>query len=359
MAATGPKDVTGASSPSYGELLPWHRASWEVVRSWKTLPQALLITGPEGSGIPLFALAMVQARLCEHPDPDIGIPCGQCRSCEWFAAGHHPDVLRIGGDVATVVEADPEAGEGRQKAAESRDDAAKSRNIPVAEVRRLTSFLQVGAHGAAGRFVVMSPADGMNAAAANALLKILEEPPARTTLVLASAREARLLPTVRSRCQRIRLPRPARDESLRWLATRGIAKAPLALDLAGQAPIAAALLDVEFWSARDRLVGALGRKGVTGSALMTAGEGLPLPVLLPLLQSWVIDCLGVAMTGRVRYHTDQIANVTGAAKRLDLDALMAFEQRLRAARRLVDHPLSPKLVAGELLLAYVACETRS
>jgi hypothetical protein len=65
------------------------------------------------------------------------------------------------------------------------------------------------------------------------------------------------------------------------------------------------------------------------------------------------------MTGRVRYHTDRIANITAVAARLDIDALMAFEQRLRAARRLVDHPLSPKLVAGELLLAYAACETRS
>lgn len=353
------REVSNAAPVSHGGLLPWHRPLWSVVRSWPTLPQALLIAGPEGSGLPFFALALVQGRLCESVDPDTGLPCGRCRSCDWFASGHHPDVLRIGGDVAMAVDADLDAGEGRSKAAEARDEAAKSRNIPVGEVRRLTSFLQVPSHGQAGRFVLLSPADGMNTAAANALLKILEEPPARTTLVLVSSRESRLLPTIRSRCQLIRLPRPGRDESLRWLADCGVPKATLALDLAGQAPIAAASLDAEFWSSRDRLVGALGRKDVSGAALMMAGEALPLPVLLPILHSWVVDCIGVAMTGRLRYHTDQFNNVTGAAKRMDLDALMAFEQRLRAARRLVDHPLSPKLVVGELLLAYAACENRS
>lgn len=353
------KEGSSAVPTSHGELLPWHRPLWDAVQAWRSLPQALLIAGPEGSGLPLFALALVQGKLCESADPGSGLPCGRCRSCDWFVAGHHPDVLRLGGDVALASEADVDTGDGRSKASEAREDTAKSRNIPVGEVRRLTSFLQVESHGGAGRFVLLSPADGMNTAAANALLKILEEPPARTTLVLVSSRESRLLPTVRSRCQLIRLPRPGRDASLHWLATRGVTKAALALDLAGQAPIAAASLDAEFWSTRDRLVGALGRKEISGAALMTAGEALPLPLLLPILHSWVVDCLGLAMTGRLRYHTDQLANVTGAAKRMDLDKLMTFEQRLRAARRLVDHPLSPKLVVGELLLAYAACENRS
>jgi DNA polymerase-3 subunit delta' len=353
------KDGSGTASVAHGELLPWHRPLWDLARTWRTLPQALLVVGPEGSGLPLFALALVQGRLCENAEPDSGLGCGRCRSCEWFAVGHHPDVLRIGGDVAVAVESDVDAGEGRSKAAEAREDAAKSRNIPVGEVRRLTNFVQVPSHGAAGRFVLLSPADGMNTAAANALLKILEEPPARTTLILVSSREGRLLPTVRSRCQLVRLPRPGRDASLRWLAERGVPKPALALDLTGQAPIGAASLDTEFWSSRDRLVGALGRRDVSGAALMLAGEALPLTMLLPILHSWVVDCLGLAMTGRLRYHTDQIANVTSAANRMDLDALMAFEQRLRAARRLVDHPLSPKLVVGELLLAYAACENRS
>jgi len=353
------KDVTGTLPASQGEILPWHLPAWRDLRSTPSLPQALLLVGPEGSGIPLFALALVQARLCETPDRASGIPCGRCRSCDWFVAGHHPDVLRIGTDVATTTESDGDAGEGRSKTAEAREDAAKSRTIPVAEVRRITAFLQVASHGETGRFVVLSPADGMNTAAANALLKILEEPPARTTLVLVSSRESRLLATVRSRCQRIRLPRPGREESLRWLTGRGIPKAALALDLAGQAPIAAAMLDGEFWSARDRLMSAVARKDISGPALMAAGEPISLPLLLPLLHSWVVDCLGLATVGRLRYHTDQVAAATATAKRLDLEALIAFEQRLRAARRLVDHPLSPKLVVADLLLAYAACETRS
>lgn len=353
------KDLPDPSLAAGGELLPWHRAAWDATRNSASQPQALLVTGPEGSGIPLFALALVQARLCENPETGTGVPCGRCRSCDWFVAGHHPDVLRIGNDVAVPGGSDAEVGDGQSKASETREESAKSRNIPVGEVRRITNFLQVPSNGAAGRFVILSPADGMNTPAANALLKILEEPPMNTTLVLASSRETRLLPTVRSRCQVIRLPRPDHDEALRWVTSRGVAKPALALDLSGQAPIAAAALDAEFWAARERLIGALGRKDVSGPALMAVGEALPLPILLPLLHSWVFDCLSVATTGRLRYHTDQAPAVTSAARRQDVDSLMAFEQRLRSARRLVDHPLSPKLVAAELLLAYVACETRS
>ncbi len=353
------KDLPASSPAGSGELLPWHRPVWDAMRSSPSQPQALLITGPEGSGIPLLALALVQARLCDHPAIDTGVACGTCRACDWFVAGHHPDVLRIGNDVALPGEPEAEGGEGRSKASEAREESAKSRNIPVGEVRRITNFLQVASNGAAGRFVILSPADGMNTAAANALLKILEEPPANTTLVLVSSRETRLLPTVRSRCQVIRLPRPEHDEALRWVTSHSIANPALALDLAGQAPIAAAALDADFWAARDRLIGALGRKDISGPALMAIGEALPLPILLPLLHSWVFDCLSVATTGRVRYHTDQVSAVTSAARRQDVDALLAFEQRLRGARRLVDHPLSPKLVAGDLLLAYVACEARS
>lgn len=353
------KDLPAPSAAGSGELLPWHSAAWDAMRRASSQPQAMLITGPEGSGIPLFALALVQARLCQNPASASGAACGTCRPCDWFVAGHHPDVLRIGSDVALPGETDTEGGEGRSKASEAREEAAKSRNIPVGEVRRVTNFLQVASNGAAGRFVILSPADGMNTAAANALLKILEEPPANTALVLVSSRETRLLPTVRSRCQVIRLPRPEHDEALRWLTSRGTAKPALALDLAGQAPIAAAELDDDFWTARDRLIGALCRKDMSGPALMAVGEALPVPILLPLLHSWVYDCLSVATTGRLRYHTDQAPAVTNAARRQDIDSLMAFEQRLRSARRLVDHPLSPKLVAGELLLAYVACEARS
>jgi DNA polymerase-3 subunit delta' len=340
---------------THGLVLPWHRPAWHGVPTTVALPQALLVAGPEGSGLPLFALALVQARLCQTPDKD-GIACGACRSCEWFAAGHHPDVLRIGTDVASNPDADGEEGTVRPKATENREEATKSRNIPVADIRRATAFLQVAANSAAGRFVILSPADGMNAAAGNALLKVLEEPPTHTTLVLVSARESRLLPTVRSRCQVIRLPRPEREDALRWVAGQGVGNAALAMDLAGQAPLSAAALDSEFWTARGRLVGALARADGDPQGLTSVGEVLPLDLLLSLLHTWVCDCLMVAETGRVRYHTDQTATIARSARRQNRSALIAFEQRLREARRLVDHPLNTKLLAGDLLLAYAACE---
>src|SRR4030065_177170 len=73
-------------------------------------------------------------------------------------------------------------------------------------------------HYAGYKIAVIPPAEGMNIAAANSLLKTLEEPPAKTVLLLVSSQPSRLLPTVRSRCQHVAFATPPREISLAWLA---------------------------------------------------------------------------------------------------------------------------------------------
>jgi DNA polymerase-3 subunit delta' len=89
-----------------------------------------------------------------------------------------------------------------------------SASIPVDEVRRLRAFLSHTAAGGAWRIVIVDSADDLNPSSANALLKSLEEPPARTLFVLISSQPGRLLPTIRSRCRTLELV-PVRGEALR------------------------------------------------------------------------------------------------------------------------------------------------
>jgi DNA polymerase-3 subunit delta' len=180
-------------------------------RALGRFPAALLIHDERGAGGEALALAAAQLALCRASDP----PCGQCRDCRLLASGQHPDFLRVG-------------------------PAEDSRQIRVEQIRELCEQLSLTSHGGQATVALIAPADSMNANAANALLKTLEEPRAGVTLMLLCALPSRLPATIFSRCQRLRVPSPTRAESIAWLTSRrGPAPWDAALDILGEAPFEA------------------------------------------------------------------------------------------------------------------------
>jgi len=175
------------------QLLPWSEPQWQRLltqRAADRLPHALLLSGPAGVGKAGFAEALASLLLCHHPQQDS--PCGHCHSCELHAAGHHPDLVRVS----------PE-GEGKP--------------IKVDQVRELIDHLHSTAQQGGYRVVIMSPAESLNTSSANALLKILEEPGRNTLLLLICHQPGQLMPTIRSRCQRVDFSTPTTEQSAQWL----------------------------------------------------------------------------------------------------------------------------------------------
>lgn len=199
-------------------IYPWLDAQWQrflAVMARDRVPHALLLAGPGGVGMEEFAACMAARLLCERP-PAEGVTCGTCRSCHLLAAGSHPDFMRLEGD-------------------------PKSGQIRIDMVREMIHFLQLSTHY--GRKVALVlPADAMNRAAANSLLKILEEPPPDSVLILCTQRPGTLPVTIRSRCQRI-LFHAAREPGIaQWLAGRAGLDASAAaalLERHGGAPLRA------------------------------------------------------------------------------------------------------------------------
>ena len=156
-------------------------------RRWSagSAPHAILLAGPDGVGKTTLALDLAAGLLCEA-DPERR-PCRACRACRMVEHGGHPDLHRLGpvGPGRQVVIGGPEA---RYRGI--RDLIAELALMPV--------------EGRA-RVAIVDGADRMNEDAQSALLKTLEEPPAGVVIVLCADQETRLLPTVRSRCARIRL----------------------------------------------------------------------------------------------------------------------------------------------------------
>ena len=153
---------------------------------------------------------------------DNGEACGVCPSCGYVAQGTHPDLQLI--EPVTYDE------EGNRTPADA---------INVERVRELIEFSQLSPHRQRAKVGLIAPAEAMNAAAANALLKTLEEPPAGTFLLLVSHQPARLPPTIVSRCRRLPAPEPDRAAAAAWLAQNGIGNADpeLVLAQAGGAPL--------------------------------------------------------------------------------------------------------------------------
>lgn len=202
--------------------LPWQEQQWQRIDNLfqqNKLPHALLLAGPAGVGKQRFALALAQYLMCESPRQ--GMACGQCRQCGFNVAGTHPDLKWVA----------PEE---------------KSRHIKIDQIRTLVESLGQTAQQAGYKICILSPAETMNINSANALLKSLEEPAANTLLLLLTDTPSQLLPTIRSRCQRIDFPLPLKQQSLDWLNTHAppqISVETLLHESAGRPLAALALLE--------------------------------------------------------------------------------------------------------------------
>jgi hypothetical protein len=170
----------------------------------------VLLIGPASSGKTTLALDLAAGLLCGDPVP-AARPCRSCRGCRQVASGNHPDVHRLapegpGGQIRIGKPTDPEPG----------------------TVRHLISELALLSMEGGARVAIVEQAHRLNDDAQNALLKLLEEPPAGVTIVLCADDEECLLPTVRSRCARVRLGPVSGREIERWLGELGVADAPAA-----------------------------------------------------------------------------------------------------------------------------------
>ncbi|HEY0975577.1 MAG TPA: DNA polymerase III subunit delta' [Solimonas sp.] len=222
--------------------LPWQEALWLELTSLtlqSRLSHALLLAGPAGIGKRHFARAFAAFLLCEARS---GYACGKCRACVQLSAATHPDasLLSRDGHVAISLQADA-APETALIHWEPRPES-KRKDIAIGAVHSLIESLAQASHYGGQRVIVVEPADLLNESSANALLKIVEEPPAGTHLLFICERPSQLKPTLRSRCQRIRMVPPTTDEAIAWLQQQDATVDAALLAEAGGAPLRALAL---------------------------------------------------------------------------------------------------------------------
>jgi DNA polymerase-3 subunit delta' len=347
-------------------------------------PHALLLAGPPSVGKTTLALDLAAGLLCLDPDPAVR-PCRTCRACRQIAGGNHPDLHRLA-----------PGGPGGQ--------------VGIGQVRSLATELALLPVEGPRRIAIIESAHRLNEDAQNALLKTLEEPPPGTTIILCVDEEDRLLPTVRSRCARLRLgPVAIRDIEL-ILDERGLADPPTGARLArlasGRPGLAVALASapdavttrselarqlvdllrarpaVRLAAVRDLLVRAAELARLIDASGAVAGLAPPTDEVVPeerrpdsevrapaaerrralavLLDVWrdLGRDLALVSLGDVRRLHDPglLEELEAASIGLSERAIAAFLRRLDRAGEQLDANVSPELLADSLILAWPRAE---
>lgn len=356
MAADKNNDPVGFSTAP--ERYPWHGALWSALaRQFEQLPHALLLQGRPGLGKHDFAVQLAQALLCEQPRE--AVACGKCRNCQLFLAGTHPDFHVLQPEEISQAE-ETLCGIYATRYPIEKKREKPSADITIYQIRTLIGDMQIRPYSAARRVVLLSPAEAMNINAANSLLKLLEEPPLGSMLLLVTSHPARLPATIRSRCAHLlfRLPAPAVGQAWLQARSRGGGGTTL-LDLAGGAPLQAETLAREdFLQLRAKLLQDLdalsqGREHPVSCAVRWKSLGTER--ILGWLHGFVADQIKRRMgaPASTLRNPELASSVTQKKNKYKISELYGFIDAILEKYRQLNSPLDELLMLEDILIRWV------
>jgi len=325
-------------------IYAWQQTSWQHLNSMRNrLPHALLLYGQVGIGKLHFVKHLAQSLLCRSVDAS-GHACQTCSSCHWFLENSHPDFNLLSPEETDESDITSTSGKKKNK---------KKQIISIAQIRALSNFVNLSSHHDVGlRIILIHPAESLNIASANALLKMLEEPAPNVIFILVCHHSQRLLPTILSRCHKIAMPLPSEQTAIDWLVSQGVQYPKEQLAYYANAPIMAEDADENYkdYASVWQLL-AQGRQ-LNPSSLISALPSQSVETTLIVLQKWLYDILLVRSTGRIRYHQSQIKALQALASKVNLNGLFELQKKLESLRKLATHPLNHDLQLETLLVEY-------
>lgn len=316
---------------------PWLAQVWARLLAMRArMPHSVLLAGPKGIGKLALANAWAKSLLCENPDED-GNACGSCEACHWFEAGTHPDFMHL-----TLLEKENKEGEVKQ-----------ATDISVEQARQAVEFVQLSTYRAGRRLVLIEPAEALNTASANALLKVLEEPPINTIFILVSHQARQLLPTILSRCHKLEIGLPEMPNMQAWLRQNKLNESMLAW--ASGAPLAALeSRETGELDSRRELIEAFADPAAMDSVALaeTWNRKVTARTWHQVNYKWLLDLLACHLGGQARFNPDYAKPLQSLARRVKLAALLDFIRQESLAGRWVDHPLNRQLLMEAWLIGY-------
>ena len=311
--------------------LPW--LSGDIARLRQSaaagrMPHSLLLLGAPGLGVECLAHWAIGFVLCEGAGER---PCGECASCMLLQADTHPDAL--------IVRIEEDA-----------------KQIKVEQVRGLIEALTMKSYRGGHKVGLIEGAELLNANGANAFLKTLEEPTQDTLLILAANPNHRLPATVASRCLRLTLRAPARDEALAWLGAHGPAGTNwhAALALAGGAPLLALNMEEAGLTAIDadmcRTMDLLSKRAVDVSLVAEAWVRSDLMLRILWLENWITTRVRAGLGAGRFLPNETPVRLPASRLRPKICQLYDLLDAARSFRRLSQSSINQQLALETLLL---------
>jgi len=319
-----------------------------------TIPHAHLFTGIEGVGKESAAIAFAMACNCtgdrsasetdsldiRPPDqpgnafqPLPPAPCGVCKSCRKIEAGSHPDILRV---------------------------KPSGSFIKIDQIRNLCQTLTMKPYEARMRVVIITDAQAMNPAAGNALLKVLEEPPLRTILILVAAHPSDLMPTIVSRCQHIRF-NPLSRKMLESVLVRehglDAGEATILATMANGSISRALRMHRTHWiNRRNWLISELNSlSNGPINRLLAFGDQLSknkddLPDALEVMISWLRDLVVAKLYPDKIMNHDLAPKLQQASRQMSLPSLLAKLEIIQSTQRSIQAGTNLRLAMEAMVL---------
>ncbi|MCW8330807.1 DNA polymerase III subunit delta' [Photobacterium sp. SDRW27] len=318
-------------------LYPWQQTlwqNWQQLLSQGRLHHAILLLAAKGSGREELAKQLAQTVLCQNCDTE---PCGVCHSCQLFAAQTHPDFHHV-----APLE------EGKQ--------------IGVDAIRQCNRWAVETSQLAGQRVIMIEHADALGEAAANALLKTLEEPPSGCQFILTAQSLDSLLPTINSRCNKWRLAVPDEQETRRWVEKQMMQSVKLeSVRLNGGAPLATQQFIEQGQDIRHgNLLEAFSRflqppfTGIYDIAALCTKEGI---ISLKWLSYFLVDCIKLQQGAAAHLvHRESLDKVQAVASQVTPAVLMTQVRKANELhKKLEKHTgLNEELLIVEWLTGFIA-----
>jgi len=309
---------------------PWQQQEWQRLcqqQTNKRLPHALLLKGPAGMGKLRFAENFAQLLLCAAPNKQVA--CGGCHACHLFTQKTHPDFYLIQAELTSKV-------------------------IKIEQIRMVCSdILQT----ARQKIVIIELAEALHAAAANAMLKTLEEPSGNTLIILISQQVAKVPITLRSRCQTITF-KPLPDLCEKWLQTQIAPDLPqaLLLRISGGSPLLAlhwAPLLAQYYALGNDLLTLQDPQAVTQRWL--GQQEIPLWQWLSL---WISDFIRMKYRGAIPYLAAPLADMPRLVNSMNLRSLFHFYDKLTQAQQKLAGNINKQILLEDIFYTWLQVLTQ-
>ncbi len=311
-------------------LYPWQKKAWlELNTSGNKLHHAYLLIGSLGGGLERFAYEFASSLICKNLT-DAMQACGKCQDCQWLST-EHPNLKVINNE----------------------SEEGTSKNISIESIRNLKTFFELSSHSIRGKKVILiNNAESLTLNAANALLKILEEPPENSYLILTAQNISSLLPTILSRCVMFKAPTPSADDAKSFLKAEGYENLSSQLPLFSNLP-----LDViahqsdsdlftkminEFNKGGDFELMAIEPKWLNGDFKET----------ISLFQKWLYDIFLFKMTRKYHFFESKKENIKKLSDAADITKLINLLKSVNNIKYISNKPINKDISFDNLMVEY-------